>query len=136
MRLVANTNLWIGHVGDVRDLQQVHEHGIVALIDLAINEPIPVVPRDIVYLRFPLVDNEGNPVWVIRAAVDTLARLIRDNRPTMVYCANGMSRSVAIAGAALAQAHQITPQAGLETVGSDGPADVSTSLWAEILGSL
>ncbi len=39
MRRVPGYSLWLGHVGDVRDLRGIHAAGILAVVDLAIDEP-------------------------------------------------------------------------------------------------
>ncbi len=61
MRRVPGYPLWLGHVGDVRNLTGIHAVGILALIDLAMDEPPAMVTRELVYCRFPLIDGPGNP---------------------------------------------------------------------------
>jgi protein-tyrosine phosphatase len=109
MRNVAAYSLWLGHVGDARDLRGVLNAGIAALVDLAINEPPATVTRELVYCRFPLVDGSGNATWLLRAAVETTAGLLGSQTPTLVYCASGMSRSLAIAAAAIARLQNRPP---------------------------
>ena len=131
MRLVPGTRLFLGHVGDARDLRRLLDIGIEAIVDLAVNEP-PLTPtRELVYLRFPLVDAPGNPPWLLRAAVEAVAGLVRADVPTLVYCAAGMSRTPCIAGAALALARGCSPADGLKLAAA-GPSDVSPGLWAEV----
>ena len=61
--------LWIGTARDARDIKGVLDAGIEAIVDLAMmNEPVTPT-RELVYLRFPLVDGGGNPPWLICAAV-------------------------------------------------------------------
>jgi len=91
MRSVAGFPLWIGHVGDVRDPRAMFSTGILAVIDLALNEPPVVLPRELVYCRFPLIDGGGNPRWLLRAAVDCVANFRHWETPTLVYCGAGMS---------------------------------------------
>src|SRR5688500_1244777 len=102
MRQVASYPLWVGNRGDVRDFRDIFQAGIVALIDLALNEPPVPVPRELVYGRFPLIDGSDNPPWLLRAAVDTTAHLLRSGVSTLVICSAGISRSPAVAAAALA----------------------------------
>ncbi|MEO6811536.1 MAG: protein phosphatase, partial [Isosphaeraceae bacterium] len=101
MRQIPDYALWLGHVGDVRDLNGVYAAGILALVDLAVEEPPAFLTRELVYCRFPLLDGSGNPGWLLRAAIETVACLLRCNTPTLIYCGAGMSRSPAIAGAAV-----------------------------------
>lgn len=132
MRHLPNSPLWLGHVGDARDLRRILATGILALVDLAANEAPAEVTRELTNLRFPLVDGPGNPEWLVRAAVDAVAGLLRSGTPTLVYCSNGLSRSLCIAGAAVAQVRGCSPAEGLATVVASGPADGSPGLWAEV----
>src|SRR4051812_27081752 len=101
MRAIPGHPLWLGHVGDARDLRRVLSAGIRALVDLALNEPPAAVTRELVYCRFPLVDGAGTPPWLLRSAIQAVAGLLRGGIPTLVFCGGGMSRSPAIAAAAL-----------------------------------
>ena len=89
MRRIATFSLWVGHVGDMRDLRTVLSTGILAVVDLAMNEPPATVTRELVYCRFPLVDGAGNPPWLLRAAVDCVAGLLSSGTPTLVFCGRG-----------------------------------------------
>ncbi len=102
MRRVADHSLWLGHLGAARDLVGLLDRGIMAVVDLAGNESPIMLSRDLISCRLPLKDGGGNPPWLLRLAVGTVANLIRDQIPTLVFCGAGMSRTPAIAGAALA----------------------------------
>ncbi len=132
MRQVPGYSLWLGHVGDARDLRGVLSAGILAIVDLAINEAPASVTRELAYLRFPLMDGPGNPPWLLRLAIEAVAGLLRSGTPALVYCANGLSRSLCVAGAAVALARGCPPTEGLEIVSKDRPADVSPGLWDEV----
>lgn len=110
--------------------------GVAAVVDLALNELPAQVPRELSYQRFPLVDGAGNPPWLLRAAVDAVAGLVRSGTPTLVFCAAGMCRSPAIAAAALARANGGTPADALALVTQSGPCDVSPALWNDLLSAL
>src|SRR3982751_458664 len=103
MRRVTD-NLYLGHSGDTRDLRPLREQGIEALIDLALPDPPLAIGREVTYCRFPIEDGGGTPLWLIRAAIDTAASLIRSQTPTLIFCSAGMSRSPSIAAAALSLA--------------------------------
>ncbi|MGL4555229.1 MAG: dual specificity protein phosphatase family protein [Gemmataceae bacterium] len=124
--------LWVGHVGDVRDLRRVLSAGVGALVDLAMMEPPARVTRDLAYLRFPLLDGPDNPPWLLRAAVGAVAGLARDGVPTLVFCDAGMSRSPCVAAAGLARATGRTFDEVLREVLRGGPADVSPALLAAV----
>lgn len=132
MRQVPGYALWLGHAGNTRDLRALHAAGISAVVDLAVEEPIASLTREFVYCRFPLIDGAGNPRWLLRVAVETVAHLLRGGVPTLVSCGAGMSRTPAVAGAALALVRGCSPVEGLTLVSRSGVADVLPALWADI----
>lgn len=136
MRQVPGHTLWLGHAGDVRDVRGLLAAGIVAVIDLAVQEAPAPLPRALVHARFPLVDGSGNPPWLLRAAIETVAGLLRDDVPTLVGCGAGLSRSPCIAGAAIARVTGCPPEEGLARVLGSAPADISPALWVEVRGVL
>jgi hypothetical protein len=132
MRQVPGNSLWLGNAGDAHDLAALLSAGIQALVDLAEEEPVPVLTRELIYCRFPLIDGRGNQPWLIQAAVETVVRLVRSHVPTLVCCGGGMSRSPCIAGAALAIVRAISLDEGLAAVTRTGVADVSPGLWKDV----
>ena len=133
MRRVPNRALWIGPALNAAGLREVHDQGIEALVDLAINEPVPQITRELIYCRFPIVDGAGNRPALLSAAVRTTADFILSGTPTLVFCSAGMSRSPAIAAAALTVATGLSPADCLAEVIGTGPRDLSPALWQEIL---
>ena len=131
MRPVPVYSLWLGHAGDVRDLGALHAAGIVAVVDLAIQEALAPLTRELVYCRFPLVDGPGNPPWLLHAAIETVAALLRNEVPTLVGCGAGLSRSPCIAGAAIARIRSCPADDGLALALGSSPADVSPGLWGD-----
>lgn len=136
MRPIPGYPLWLGNVGDVWDAEAVLSAGIRAVVDLALNEPPAVLPRELVYCRIPLLDGAGNPPWLLRAAVETVAGLLRSGVPTLVYCGAGMSRAPCIAGTALAMVRGCSAAEGLVLVTQAGPKDVTPALWQEVQAAL
>lgn len=132
MRPIPGFSLWLGHVGDVWEPQAVLSAGIRAVVDLALNERPAVLPRELVYCRFPLLDGAGNPPWLLRVAVETVTGLLRSGTPTLVYCGAGMSRSPCIAGAAVSLIRSCSASEGLALVTQGGPKDVAPALWREV----
>lgn len=132
MRRIDSYRLWLGNAGDAREPRALYDMGIRAVIDLALNEPPAQLPREISYCRFPLVDGAGNPAWLLRGAIDWLATLLRQRVPTLVYCGAGLSRSPAIAAAAIARLEGCQLREGLERATAGVPADVSTALWEHL----
>jgi hypothetical protein len=132
MREVIPGLLWIGNARDARRIPELLRTGITAVVDLAIEEPPVVYPREVLYARLPLLDGAGNSRAMIRAAVELTATLIEEQVPTLVACSGGMSRSPAIVAAALAAVRQTSPDETLQALAKDLPHDVSPGLWAEI----
>ncbi len=132
MQEVIPNRLWLGNAGDARDISMVLARGIAAVVDLAMEEAPIHYPRDVVYCRFPLVDGGDNSRELIRAAVEVTVTFVESELPTLVTCGGGMSRSPAIAAAALAQVERQPLETALERVTQGAAHDVSTSLWAQI----
>lgn len=136
MRQIKGCSLWLGHVGDTWDPREVLSAGIRAVVDLAMNEQPALLPRELVYCRFPLLDGAGNPPWLLRAAIETVAGLVRSGTPTLVYCGAGMSRSPCIVGAALSLVRGCSLAGGLALATQSGPCDVAPALWQEVQATL
>jgi protein-tyrosine phosphatase len=136
MRRIELYPLWLGHRGDVDDPGDIVATGILAVVDLALNEAPALLPRDRTHCRFPLIDGAGNPSWLLQAAVETVACLLRSGVPTLVYCSAGLSRSPCIAGAAIALVRAWPLDEGLKFILQSGPADVSPALWSEVRAAL
>jgi len=136
MRQVAPWLIWIGNRGDVGQPVQITRAGLQAVVDLALDSLPVAMPRDVVLCRFPLVDGPGNGPGVARAAVETVAGLMRSRVPTLVVCSAGMSRSPSVvAGAmALVTGRPMGDCLGEVTFGS--PADVSPALWGQVQGAV
>lgn len=96
-------SLWLGSVVDAWDLATVHRAEIQSIVDLASNELPIKLTRDLTYCRFPIVDGIGNNRAQLRLAIDTLEALLRAEIPTLVFCSAGMSRSPAVAAAAISR---------------------------------
>jgi protein-tyrosine phosphatase len=128
--------LWLGHAGDGRAFRKLFDADIKAVVELAAEEPSSPVPRELFYCRIPLLDGlDNNPDWLF-LALTTVASLLRRRVPTLVCCGAGRSRSPAIAAAALALAHDLTPEECLQRVAERHPSDVSPGLWKEITAFL
>jgi hypothetical protein len=132
MKQILPYQLWLGHAGDGRDFRQILDIGITAVIQLAEEEPALKPPRDFIYCRFPLQDGPGNSVETLCLAIDTVANLLTRQVPTLICCGAGMSRSPAVAAAAMARVQNVPPVECLKHVVACHPSDVSPGLWGEI----
>ena len=126
MRRVENLHLWTGNARDARDLRAIHVAGIEAIVDLAAEEPPAQPTRDLVYLRFPLLDGGDNPRSRLRLAMWAIEQLVGDRVPTLVACSAGMSRSPALVAVVLSQFKGTRPEDELAAL---RPVDVSHGLW-------
>src|SRR5262245_19901893 len=132
MRPILPDLLWIGHAGDERNLRGLLGAGVAALVDLAIEEPPPALTRELIYCRFPLLDGSGNSLDLLRLAVQTVVHLVEMHTPTLICCGGGMSRSPAVASAALALVTGKDCASCLEEIRQTGPGDVTPGLWEDI----
>ena len=132
MREIIPGRLWLGHAADVRDPTAVTGAGILAVMDLALEELSPALPRSTVYCRFPIVDGEQGSPQVLRTAIETLVALLKKEIPTLVYCGAGMSRSPAVVAAALSVLQGGSPEEQLRQVVAGHPHDVSSRLWRDV----
>ena len=136
MHQIPPYGLWIGHAGEGQHYRQVFDAGIKALVELAAEEPPSQPPRDLIYWRFPLLDGTGNERLLLDLAISSVANLLERKVPTLVACGRGLSRSPAIAAAALALVYQEPPEDCLKRVAEHSHGDVSPGLWSEITSFL
>ncbi|MEI8021216.1 MAG: protein phosphatase [Schlesneria sp.] len=136
MRQVAGRTLWLGNPSDTRDPKTILDAGIEAVVELADNEPLAILPRELIRCRFPLSDGGENPDWLLRLASESVAAFLRAKVPVLVCCSGGMNRSVCIAAAGVALADGSPLREALIDIVQTGPADVSPRLLAELQQSL
>src|SRR5437899_742747 len=101
MQQIPPHKMWIGTTGDLRDWRRLYDVGISAVVHLPYEDLPPALPHDLVLCRFPLVDGDDNNTQVLRAAVMGLTQLLEEEFACLVCCRAGVSRSPAIAAAAL-----------------------------------
>ena len=129
MRQVSDYPLWIGYAGDGSDFRSVLDSGIRAIVQVAYEEPPLHPPRELLYCRFPLIDGPDNDKTNLALAITAVANLLEKGVPVLVCCGAGMSRSPAIAAAALSMVYQESPEDCLKQIAGDEPMDVAPSLW-------
>ncbi len=132
MRQITPFPVWVGHAGDGRAFRQLFDLGIRAVVQVAVEEPAIQTPRELIYLRFPLMDGTGNDPELLDLTIWSVARLIRKGMPCLLCCGAGMSRSPAIVAAALAVIQATDFDECLKLVVACGPADVSPGFSAEM----
>ena len=103
MQQILPHSLWIGSTGDVRDWRLLYSLGIHAVIQVAYEEAAQSLPDDFVYCRIPLEDGGENSPELLALAVTMLTHFLEQEFACLVCCQAGLSRSPAIAAAALAK---------------------------------
>ena len=132
MREIVPGWLWIANTRAANDISSVLSMGVTAVIDLAIEEPVIVYPRDIIYCRLPLIDGEGNSSKRLNMVIDLAATCLTDCIRLLIRCSMGMSRSPMIAAAAIARVRRIPLEEALAEVAAGAPHDISPGLWMEV----
>jgi protein-tyrosine phosphatase len=132
MREIIPARLWLGNAADAREVSRLADAGIVAVIDLAVEHVAPALSRSMLYFRVPLMDGEQGSRTVLRIAVEALVSLLEAELPTLVCCSAGMSRSPAVAAAALSIVHGGSPDERLRQIVAGHPHDVSAQLWRDV----
>jgi predicted protein tyrosine phosphatase len=132
MREIRPNQLWIGNAGDGRDPERLLQAGVVAVINLAAEEPSPVLPRRMIYCHFPLVDGPQDGQSILGVAIQTVVSLLKKQIPTLVYCGAGMSRSPAVVAAALSIVQRGSPEEKLKEIVAGHPHDISPHLWEAV----
>jgi len=132
MRRISNRRLWIGTPADTANPKALFDAEIQAVIEVADNEAMANLPRELIRFRFPLSDGGDNPHWLLKLAADSVAGLIRAQVPTLVCCSGGMNRSLCVAAAGIALAEGLMLEAAISIVASSGPTDLSAALYDQM----
>ncbi|MGH9441752.1 MAG: protein-tyrosine phosphatase family protein [Thermoanaerobaculia bacterium] len=87
----------------IDDWEIVREHDIRAVIDLdgGIDAGVSTRPNDLVYVYFPIYDEELPDLACLNAVGELGASLIRGGVPLLSHCGMGFNRSALIAGVIL-----------------------------------
>lgn len=133
MHEIVAGRLWISSSHEARNLRVVLDLGIEAIVDLAMQELPLTVTRELIYLRIPILDGDGNDIRRLTCAVESVAKLVRGNIPTLVCCSAGLSRSPAIVAAALFIVQNRPPADILQELVAQMPHDVSPVLWQDVI---
>ncbi len=131
MREIVPSILWLGNAQDAT-MENVMANEISAVVDLAMEELSPNLPRGTLYYRFPIVDGEQLRSHVLRLAIESLSSLLENEIPTLIFCSAGMSRSPSVAAAALSLVDQGKLEDHLQKVVEGHPHDISPTLWNDI----
>lgn len=133
---VETGSLWLGNASEARDLRGLFDAEIAAVVDVAWDEPPAQLPRELIYCRFRLVDSDGNSAAMLTVAVQTVVNLLSTGHRTLVACSAGMSRSPAVAAAALSIVRDKEPVRVLSQIGELRSLEVSPQLWGQLMAIL
>ena len=136
MHEIDQGRVWIGNAYDGRDSGSLFEREIQVVVDVAYEELPAALPRQLAYCRFPLIDGGGNSAAILHTAIATVSRLQQTGLRTLVCCSAGLSRSPAVAAAALAVRGEEAPEIWLERISQTRSLQVSSPLWNEVLAAL
>lgn len=128
--------LWLGNRGDLLGPRSLFDAGIEAVVDLALEEPVAHLPRELIYCRIPILDGDGNDPERILLAMRCLAGFLASETRTMVACSAGMSRSPAIAAGALAVHLNQAPETVLSQIAALKALEVNDALWNDVVASV
>jgi hypothetical protein len=132
MNQISPHPLWIGTIGDLKDLRRLYDLGIRAVVQVAYEEPPLALPHDFIACRFPLVDGGDNDAEVVQLAVATVTHLLERKFATLVCCQAGRSRSPAIVAAALARITREPFAICLNNLASQHTCDIHPALLAQL----
>jgi hypothetical protein len=124
--------LWVGYAGNGRVFREIFGRGIKIIVQLALEEPPLQPPRELIYFRFPLLDEDGNDPSLLHLAISCVAILMTRKTPTLVCSGAGMSRSPAIVAAALSRVEHVDVEVCLKRVTQFHPADLSPEFWEDV----
>jgi protein-tyrosine phosphatase len=114
------------------NVRQIFDAGIKAVVHLAAEEPMPQLPRDLIFFRFPLIDGAENSTHLLLLALGSVTHLLKMRLPTLVCCSAGMSRSPAIVAGAVSILSRSDPDETLSAVLEQHRGDVSPGLWVTV----
>ena len=84
----------------IRGWEPIHESGINVVVDLEgdIDHGVPTLPDSILYLYFPIHDEELPNLAKLHAIAELGASLIKSGHRVLSHCGMGFNRSALVAG--------------------------------------
>jgi len=121
----------------IEDWSYVEEHGITVVVDLEgdIDHGIPTIPNHILYLYFPIYDEELPDLAKIHAVARMAASLVQAGHRVLSHCGMGFNRSALLAGLILVYMGAEGRQA-VELLRSRRPGALFNQVFADYLLSL
>lgn len=97
----------------IQEWAPIQARGIDTVIDLEgeLDHCIPSVPNEILYVYFPIFDEELPNLVKLNAVADLAAQLIRTGHRVLSHCGMGFNRSALVAGLILCRLGISGPEA-------------------------
>jgi protein-tyrosine phosphatase len=97
----------------IQEWPPIQDRGIDTVIDLEgeLDHCIPSVPNEILYIYFPIFDEELPNLVKLNAIADLAAHLIRTGHRVLSHCGMGFNRSALVAGLILCRLGVSGPEA-------------------------
>ncbi|WP_075936324.1 dual specificity protein phosphatase family protein [Halosegnis longus] len=108
--------LFIADIQQAGDQHRYDTHEISDVVKLTHEPPDGGYPQAVSVHDHPMVDGPQNDRDSLAQAVQTTVDRLTADRRVVVHCSAGASRSVAVAGAALALVHEVSFDAALDTI--------------------
>jgi protein-tyrosine phosphatase len=84
----------------IEEWRYIEEHGITVVIDLEgeVDRDIPTMPNHILYLYFPIYDEDLPDLAKVHAVARMAATLVQAGHRVLSHCGMGFNRSALLAG--------------------------------------
>jgi protein-tyrosine phosphatase len=84
----------------IKAWEPLYERRIAAVIDLEgeIDHGVPTMPNHMLYVYFPIYDEELPDLHMLESVVALGARLVGAGKPVLSHCGMGFNRSALVAG--------------------------------------
>jgi protein-tyrosine phosphatase len=121
----------------IEDWQTIEEHGITVVIDLEgdVDLGIPTMPNHILYLYFPIYDEDLPDMAKLHAVARLAASLVEAGHRVLSHCGMGFNRSALLAGLILVYMGMEGSQA-VELLRSRRPGALFNQVFADYLRDL
>ena len=121
----------------IDDWEFVDRHGISVIIDLEgdLDHGVPTVPNHVLYLYFPIYDEDLPDPAKLQAVVKLGADMVRNGHRVLSHCGMGFNRSALVAGLILVELGLSGPET-VALLRSRRPGALFNEVFAEYLLSL
>lgn len=122
---------------DIDDWPLLVRSGISAIIDLDgdLDVGVPTRPNEVLYVYFPIRDDDLPDLGKLHAVARLCATLVRSGHKVLTHCQMGFNRSALVAGLALVYLG-MTGEAAVALLQSRRPGALFNEVFADYLRSL